>query len=261
MRTCKHVRLATARTIDRSVILVATLGLAGRQYDLPSRSFWQPFAADHPYTLVVLIAVLGIFGTLTPAEALSRRTRLERAVAMRGQILITFGQLLEIGATVQPRIEVSDLGLHIWRLQRTLRHPWSGELVRLATYRLGSTPQTRTFRPTKGVGVVGLCWERDSEIGFNVEALARRLTNKATFDAYRRDHGPSSVMGFSWEEFDRFRHRGAVFACPVRNGRSNFIGCISFDAAHGYTDLDQLRIWQQLNTLCIVVGQDGFENV
>lgn len=68
-------------------------------------------------------------------------------------------------------------------------------------------------------------------------------------------------MGFSWEEFRRFRHRGAVFASPVRNGRSTFIGCISFDAAHGYTELDQRRMWHELNTLCIVVGQDGFENV
>ncbi len=255
------MRLTTARAIDRSVILVATLGLAGRQYDLPSRSFWQPVAADHPYFLVTLITLVGLFGTLTPVEAFSRRTRLEQAVAMRRQILITFGQLIEIGAAVQPRIETSDLGLHIWQKQHTLRHPWSGELVRLATYRLGSTPQTRIIRPTKGVGVVGLCWELDREIGMNVEDLARRLTDKDSFTAYRDEHGARSVMGFSWEEFQRFRHRGAVFASPVRNGRSNFIGCISFDTAHGYNELDRLRMWHELNTLCIVVGQDGFENV
>jgi hypothetical protein len=255
------MRLTTARTIDRSVILMATLGLAGKQYDLPSRSFWRPLAADRPYFLVVLIAVLGVFGALAPVETLSRRTRLERAVAMRRQILITFGRLLEIGDRVRPRIEISDLGLHIWQLRHTMRHPWGGELVRRATYRLGSTPQTRTFRPTKGVGVVGLCWELDREIGMNVEELARRFTGEEDFVAYRREHGTPSVMGFSWEEFQRFRHRGAVFASPVRNGRMNFIGCISFDIAHGYDELDQRRVWDELNTLCLVVGQDGFENV
>jgi hypothetical protein len=261
MRTCNHVRLTTARNIDRSVILAATVCLAGKQYDLPSRSFWQPVATERPYFFVALIVLLGLFGTLTPVESLSRRGRLERAVAMRRQILIIFGQLLEIGETVRPRVEISDLGLHIWQRRRTLRHPWRGELVRLATYRLGSTPQTRMFRPTKGAGVVGLCWELDREIGINVEEMAHRLSSKESFDAYRSQHGPRSVMGFSWTEFQRFRHRGAVFASPVRNGRSKFVGCISFDAAHGYNELDHRRIWDSLNTLCIVVGQDGFENV
>ena len=255
------MRLATARWIDRIAVFLATLALAAQQYDLPSRSFWAGIGTKHPYFFVILLVIVGLFGTSMPVETLSRRARQGRAVALRSQILITFGQLLDIGETVRPRIEISDLGLHVWRLQHTLRHPWQGELVRLATYRLGSTPRTRPFRPTKGVGVVGLCWELDSEVGVNVEDLARRLRDTESFIAFVEEYGAQAVMGFSWDEFQRFRHRGAVFASPVRNGRAKFIGCISFDAARGYDELDRHRMWHELNTLCIVIGQDGFENV
>jgi hypothetical protein len=72
---------------------------------------------------------------------------------------------------------------------------------------------------------------------------------------------PGAVMGFSWEEFKRLSHRGAVFASPIRNGRSRFVGCISFDASRGYDSLNTSRMWHELNSLCIVLGQDGFENV
>jgi hypothetical protein len=255
------MRLTTARTIDKSVILAATLGLVGKQYDVPSESLWRPITEDHPYYLAILIAMVGVFGTLTPVETFSRRTRLERAVAIRKQVLITFGQLLEIGEQVRPHIEISDLGLHVWQKRRTLRHFWKGELIRIATYRLGSTPVTRVIRPTKGVGVVGLCWKLDQEIGVDVESLAKKLVDERTFLSYRDQHGTQSVMGFSWDEFRRYRHRGAVFASPVRNGHSAFIGCISFDAARGYNELNCHRMWHELNSLCIVVGQDGFENV
>lgn len=254
------MRLTTARMIDRGVLLVATLALAGKQYEFPSGSFWNGVVVGHTYVVIILISLVGVFGALTPVEAFSRSLRVERRVALRRQILTTFGQLLEIGSTLQPPAEVSDLGLHIWRVQRTLRHLWRGELVRVATYRLGSTPVTRSIRPTRGVGVVGLCWEKDREIGVDVELLTTRLTSEVDFNEFLDRNGPESVMGFSWHEFQRLRHRGAVFASPIRNGRSKFIGCISFDAARGYNELDCHRTWHELNSLCIVLGQDGFQS-
>jgi hypothetical protein len=142
----------------------------------------------------------------------------------RSRILTTFGQLLDIGKSIQPPLEVSDLGLHIWRKKRTLSHPTHGVLTRVATYRLGSTPVTRPLRPTRGVGVVGLCRLLDREVGEDVAGIAARLTDEQKFTAYRDQHGTAAVMGFSWVEFKRFSHRGAVFASPIRNGHSGFIG-------------------------------------
>ncbi|MFC0039132.1 hypothetical protein [Actinomadura rayongensis] len=130
----------------------------------------------------------------------------------------------------------------------------------MATYRLGVSPVTRKLRPARGVGVVGLCWKHDREFGVNVERLVAGLLDEAAFDAYREKEDADAVMGFSWVEFQRYAHRGAVFASPVRNARSRFTGCVSFDVAHGYDDLDVQRVWHVLNSLSFVLGQDGFEN-
>lgn len=252
--------MATARTADRSVLLLATLALAGKQYGYPSAALWQSITAEHPYILMTLIAVVGVFGVLTPFEALTRRIRARHRVIIRGNILTTFGQLLTVTGKVRPSLASSDPALHVWQRRRTLRHP-AGELVRIATYRLGSTPVTRSLQPTRGIGVIGLCWKLNHEVGRNVLDLAQRLTDEKQFTAYRQQNGMDAVMGFSWPDFQRYRHRGAVFASPVRNGRSKFIGCVSFDASHGYDQLDCQRTWHELNSLCHLLGQDELEHV
>lgn len=255
------MRLGTARAIDKGMLLAATLCLAGDQYDFPSKAFWESITADEPYFVIMLIGIVSALGAFPPLESLSERIRLERRVVMRQQVLTTFGQLIDVGRTIHPPAEISDFGLHVWRRRRTPRHPWRGELERLATYRLGATPMTRSIHPTRGLGVVGLCWERDREVGVNVEQLAKLLSTEEEFDDYRRQHGAPSVMRFSWQEFQRFSHRGAVFASPIRNGRAVFVGCLSFDAARGYDELNCHRMWHELNSLCVVLGQDGFQNV
>lgn len=68
-------------------------------------------------------------------------------------------------------------------------------------------------------------------------------------------------MNLSWNDFDRFRHRGAVFASPIRNGRNRFIGCISVDVSHGYHELDGEELWAQMSLLALVIGQSGFETI
>lgn len=255
------MRLSVAKGVDRTVILLATVALVSNQYDFPSKSFWESLEDAQPVVLITLIVVAGMFGALSPFETYSRHSTLGRRVALRRQILTAFGQLLELGAAADPPVPISDPALHIWRKRRTLQHPLRGELVRVATYRLGSTPVTRTIRPTRGVGVVGLCWQLNQEVGENVERLAAQVPDEQSFEDYRQRHGAAAVMGFSWQEFTRYRHRGAVFASPIRNARSNFIGCVSFDAAHGYDALDCQRLWHELNALCTVIGQDGFEGV
>jgi hypothetical protein len=255
------MRLATARGIDRSVILAATVSLASKQYGFPSDEFWYAIQKDQSYYVVTLILIAGAFGVLTPFETLYRRARAELRVSIRRQILTTLGQILTIRIAASRSAPISDLGLHIWRKKRSLRHPKKCELVRVATYRLGSAPVTLALRPTPGKGVVGLCWQLDREVGVDVEELTKVLDTERKFAEYREQKGRAAVMGFSWEEFQRFRHRGAVFASPIRNGRASFIGCISLDAIDGYRDLSDSRIWHELNSLCLVIGQDGFENV
>ncbi|MFI6391778.1 hypothetical protein ACIBHY_38485 [Nonomuraea sp. NPDC050547] len=93
-----------------------------------------------------------------------------------------------------------------------------------------------------------------------MEELVRNLTDKAAFEAFKRTAGVDAVMGFTWEEFQRYSHRGAVFSSPVRNAHAKFMGCVSIDVSHGYHDMDAQRVWHVLNSLGFVLGQDGFEN-
>lgn len=255
------MKISAARAIDRLVVLAATVTLAGKQYGFPSEDLWKDVEREYSYVLVTLILIAGFFGVVTPSESWSQRLRVERRLVMRRHVLTAFGQLIEVCSVVTPPIAVSDLGLHIWQRRRNIQHPLRGELTRVATYRLGASPATRRIHPTPGVGVVGLCWKHDQEMSVDVAALTRDLVDHDAFTSFRAREGADAVMGFRWEEFKRYRHRGAVFATPIRNGRSKFVGCVSFDVSHGYDALDVQRIWHILNSLTFVVGEDGFENV
>jgi hypothetical protein len=251
----------TAKILDRLFLLLATLCLAARQYDVPSKAFWTTTLKDRGYLVLVLIGIISVFGAFTPFQAYSARQRVEPRIALRQQILIHFGRLLAIGGKADPKVEVGDLGLHIWRVKRTLRHPVAKRLARVTTYRLGTTPVNRPFTPAKGVGVVGLCWKHNKEAAVDVEALASLLTTEADFDSHRTRNGADSVMGMTWVQFNDVKHRGAVFASPVRNGRGTFVGCVSVDASHSFRYLNDSELWQQVNNLCELLGRDNFRSV
>ncbi|MFF8313496.1 hypothetical protein ACF05W_00545 [Streptomyces lydicus] len=255
------MRSLTAKLMDRSILLVATIGMVARQYDFPSKKVWTDALDDRPYALLGLICVIGIFGAFTPFQSYAGRKKVERRSAVRQQVLTHFGKMLAVARQAQPPIETGDLGLHIWRIRRSFRHPLHGYLQRAATYRLGSTPTTRSFAPTKGVGVVGLCWKRNEEVSIDVQELASRLTDQATFDAHRDREGADAVMGFTWTEFQRVAHRGAVFASPIRGGGGDFIGCVSIDARHGHDSMNVDDFWHEVNSLCSRLGHDDLDHL
>ncbi|MEU4445026.1 hypothetical protein AB0K14_02005 [Actinosynnema sp. NPDC050801] len=253
------MRRTTAKAIDKSLLLVTTLLLAGKTYNVPSKEIWDAILHDRSYLMLVLLGVAGAFGALTPFEGWQTRSLADRNVTMRRRVLSTFGRLLDIGGQVQPPLATGDLALHIWRKRRTLRHPVQGVLKRVATYRMASYPTTRSFSPRKGVGVVGLCWLYDREVDFDVEPLAARLTDEATFDSFVSQHGPASVMNLTWKTFEVVKHRGAVFATPIRNGRNRFVGCISVDASHGYDVLLRRDLLEEMSNLGMAIGREDFE--
>lgn len=249
----------TAKILDRGILLAATLLLAGKQYGVP-RS-WATALDSRPFVVFILIGVISIFGAFTPFQAVAARSRVERRAAIRQHILTHYGAILTIATQANPPVTIGDVGLHVWRRRRTWRHPVSGTLRRVATYRLGTTPATRPFSPPVGVGVIGLCWRDNREVGVDVEKLANQLHDEATFNAYKHANGADSVMGLTWREFSDVRHRGAVFASPIRDGAHKFIGCVSVDASKGYDALDNPRLWHAMNSLCAILGHDGLRNV
>jgi hypothetical protein len=111
----------------------------------------------------------------------------------------------------------------------------------------------------KGVGVVGMCWLSNKEISKDVTELADELTDQAAYDAHVAAHGVHAVMGLSWREFDNVKHRTALFATPVRNGRGKFVGCISVDASRGFDVLDKRELMEAIGNLALTIGLEDFE--
>ncbi|WP_176959775.1 hypothetical protein [Lentzea jiangxiensis] len=248
-----------AVALDRAALLVATVGLAGKAYNVPSKLFWDSLLQGHGYVPLVLLVAAGVFGALTPFESHQKRSVLDRNVNIRRRILAGFGQMLEISGNVQPPLETGDLAMHVWRRKRTLRHPLVGVLVRVSTYRMSTYPLNQPFTPQKGVGVVGMCWQSNKETFFDAAPLIDELTTEAQFDAHVEQHGPESVMNLSWRKFRAFNHRTALLATPIRDGRSRFIGCISVDASHGFEVLDCRAVREEMTRLGLVIGQEDFE--
>jgi hypothetical protein len=250
------MRPLTAKIIDRTVMLAATCVLIAEQYSAPSAGFWDGFEGSRGYLVATMVIVIATFGALTPTQVWSERSQMGRRTAVRHQVLSHFGRLLEIVSLVEPKLSASDLGLHVWRVTWSIRAPHR-RLVRIATYRLGSAPATRAFEPGKGVGVVGLCWKRNEEVAINVEDLARRLTSPTSYHEFVITNGPDCVMNMTWSEFLRVRHRGAVFASPIRDGKGKFIGCVSVDASRGFDFLAGDALWHEVNSLCLRLADDG----
>ena len=255
------MRLATAKVADRFVLLCASVCMVAKQYTYPDKEFWTKAVGNKPYVVVILVIVIGVFGATTPLQSLTSRGSGERRTALRQQILTHYGRMVTLAVQANPGAEISDLGLHIWKIQRPLNRLFRSRLVRLATYRLGSTPQTRAFSPMRGVGVVGLCWKRNEEVAVNVEELNRSLVGPREFDQYKASMGTDAVMGFTWEEFKRVSHRGAVFASPVRDKSGKFAGCVSVDLSSRFDEMNVGSFWHELNALCLELGRDGYQYV
>jgi hypothetical protein len=252
------MRRNSARAVDKLIVLAGTLCLAGDSYGLPSARFWSDVRENHPYVLIILLVAVGLFA-LSPVENWSTRALAGSRVNKRRQTLVLFGRMLRIAEEIQPPLPTGDLALHIWQRRRTCLHPVSGALQRTAVYRMSTQPNTRSFRPTKGVGVVGMCWRKNREVDWDATDAVSKITDETTYQAYVRHNGLDSVMGLNWRDFDDFRHRTAVFATPIRNGRSHFIGCVSVDASRGYDVLKNSPLLEEMGNLALTIGPEDFE--
>ncbi|RSN20733.1 hypothetical protein DL990_40235 [Amycolatopsis sp. WAC 01416] len=249
----------TAKAADKAILLTATLFLAGKAYNVPSKLFWDDLLTGRPYLLLVVLVVAGVFGAFTPFESWQRRSFVDRNVMMRRRVLSTFGRLLDISAKIDPPLDTGDLALHVWRKTRTLRHPVQGVLKRLSSYRMSSFPATRSFAPARGIGAVGLCWQHDREVRFDVAPLVEHLTDPAKYEDHVTRYGPESVMNLTWEEFQALRHRTALFVTPIRSGRNKFVGCVSVDAGRGYDVLNRRELLEEMTNLGMAIGREDFE--
>lgn len=131
---------------------------------------------------------------------------------------------------------------------------------RAEPFRGGSRGEPPGSSPRAGPGY-RLSWKSNQEVARDVTDLVARLPTADEFERYRAANGADAVMGFTWSEFCRVRHRGAVFASPVRNGLGEFVECVSLDASAGFPALDTTDVWHEINALCLALGDEGMHDV
>jgi hypothetical protein len=250
------MRVKTATILDRLSLGAVAAVLSANEKRIPR--FLFEYFERHSWQVVALIVAAAVIGAVSPLQSLAKRGHLDRRVRLQRDVLGKLGELVERTRLAQPALSPADPGLHVWKPKRRLWHPFSPRLERVGFYRLGNTPTTVSFSPEKGKGVVGLCWRDNSPKGVNVEALAARLTTPTDFQREINSRGGDAVMNLSWEEFQRVKHRGAVFAAPVRSGGEKFLGCVSIDVKQGYEILIEQGIPKLAADAAALFGPDDF---
>jgi hypothetical protein len=128
------------------------------------------------------------------------------------------------------------VGMNAFLIER--RHRWRREqyLHRIGRERISIHPLPSEVTWTKGKGVIGRCWELNSDVGVDLAkhfAPYRSLT-EAEWDALPSDER----FGLSYLEFKRTEHLGPVVATPMQEADGTIIGVVSVDGPPGtYTRL------------------------
>lgn len=190
---------------DRLVLTAASVALGLHGLDTPEE-FW----ADHGYVAGIALGATALFGLAKPLDRLADRDRsLERERAWKRGIEALDQIHMATG------LDIRELAIHVWVVRRTLAHPWSGQLTRPFSVRLGHTGANRAMTFVKGKGVVGRCWETNNPVEVDYQATP-------------------NPMGLTPEEYEQTKHLRAILAVPIRAGKQGrFVGCVSVDCTAG----------------------------
>ncbi|MGV9675154.1 hypothetical protein ACWDSJ_07730 [Nocardia sp. NPDC003482] len=252
------MKARTAAIWDKGIATLALAVLAAKNQGFPDQRFWTELKA--PALVPGLLIVAAVF-TLGPFAARAQRSLVHRRTQLQREVFVQLGKMIREADRVVDGFRFEDLGLHAWQVRRT--RGWFGAkyLQRVAVYRLGGTVVLRKFDPRYGQGVVGMCWERNAEADCDVESLASKVPTEKDFEALRAREGDSAVMKLSWKQFAQVRHRGAVFASPIRDDNNNFRGCLSLDASTGHAALAGSSVPDLLHELAGRMQAHGFDEI
>ena len=207
------------RALQGTAVAVATVIVLLRGGELPSKPFWARNAA----LFVVAALVLGV-AAFSDVVASVRR---ERGLALELEVLdvLKAAHIRIIEAT---GLDWKEVGLHAFLVGRTLRRPWEPVLVRVARWRLRSTPPSTGIRWTPGKGVIGACWEQRADVAANLtEAWGDDPDGMTEAEWSQLPH--ELRYGLSYDEYNRVRSYGAIVASPILLDGA-FEGCVSADA-------------------------------
>lgn len=241
----------TGRIIDRTVAALLGLPVALNEKEVPPSL--AEYFADRPWQIIALLVAAGLFAAFMPVESLASRGLVEPRLVVQRPLLTRLGELVALAQATVPQVGIADPGLHVWRRRRSVLNPVQGRLKRVGFFRLGDHPVNVPFEPSVGVGVVGMCMKENKPQGYDVAALAARLDSEQRF-ATEKARDPDAVMNLDWETFEKGKHRGAVFAAPIRNSRGKFVGCVSVDVSRGYPELEAAGVPELAATAAAGLG-------
>ena len=132
-------------------------------------------------------------------------------------------------------VEIRDIGIHLWLITESSKH--GKVLQRVARVRMSDTTPSETYCWKKGEGVVGQCWEKQTDIALNISDSLNMSAvdwNAQTFDCR---------MGMSHNQFlESTKYFKAIFSSPIVPEYET-VGCISLNF-----DKDVVKAFEELWT-------------
>lgn len=179
--------------------------------------------------------VVGYFGMNVSFEGEYRR------IAESIAPLHTFERILlrvlpEIAQLTGARID--EIGLHVWLCQPLGATGSTSTLARVARVRLSDATPSRPRPWRRGEGVVGQCWEKQTDVAIDLTDPRYRV---ATDEEWQR-LPPETTLGLTLREFlETTRHFKAICASPVVPGY-DAVGCVSLNFDRE-CEADFHRLW------------------
>jgi hypothetical protein len=212
------------RSVEALVGAVAAGALLAKQVNL-----WNPRTT---IPLWVALAIVTLQAVGMPVRAAISHFRAVRSTEFREAARTALSTAL-MRLNALPGIELRDVGLNAFMVQREVDPPWRRHLHRVAKVRLSHLPGPSHIFWTKGKGVIGQCWaEENIVVGQTGPAWAPYLeyNSKAQWKTV-----PEALrLNLSFKEFRRIRGKyEEIVAVPIVDANVRFRGCVAVDLRLG----------------------------
>lgn len=135
-------------------------------------------------------------------------------------------------------VRIDEIGLHVWLCQPLGATGPTSALARVARVRLSDATPSRPRPWRRGEGVVGQCWEKQTDVAIDLTDARYRV---ATDEEWQK-LPPETTLGLSLREFlETTRHFKAICTTPIVPGYEA-VGCVSLNFDRE-CEADFQRLW------------------
>ncbi len=202
------------------------LGLLGRATKFPDNTWWKKGHASLA-VLIVLGVITALYGTWL---AYYRRTtdKAKRRAEIGDDLEFLCRRAAADIDDECGNVRLSDLGIHIWTIQKRRLPNREAQLERAHTFVIRRRPQS-PGPWLSGKGVIGRAWAENRRVDCDLEVElypAWLATDPSTFDALPANER----LGLTHAEVDATQHYKAILAFPLRS-KGELRAILSVDCA------------------------------